>query len=117
MQAHFKGQVVIAHDGISGTATSSEIDCTGYNSLLVYVDLSSGGTPNWTITVQGCMTSGGTFVDWYEIMSTGLVQMSSGALTADTGFTFRGVPDYVKIVATENSGTGTCTVKTQPVNA
>ena len=112
-----KGEVTTPHNAISATAPSNEIDCSGFNALFVHVDLSATGTPDWTITIQGSPASGGTFVDLYELASGGsYVQMSSGALTTDRAFIFKGMPDFVKIVATENAGTGTCTVKVQPMN-
>ena len=111
-----KGNVTTAHSAITATATSAKINCKGYNALLVLVDLSATGTPNWTITVNGAMGEQETAVAWNQIDNASVVAMSSGALTADAGFTFIGVPDWVTITATENSGTGTCTVKVQPFN-
>ena len=107
------GNITTAHSAIAATATSAEIALGDYPSIYVEVDVGATGTPNWTITVTGSLTSGGTFVALTDVNN---VAMSTGALTADGGETFRGCPSYIKIVATENSGTGTCTVKVMPVN-
>lgn len=113
-----KGNVTTAHSAIAATATSAKIDCRGYNALLVLVDLGATGTPNWTITFTGSPTEQGTYAAIYKHKDDGtLVAVSSGALTADTCFVITGgLPDNVKVVATENSGTGTCTVTVQPCN-
>jgi hypothetical protein len=42
--------------------------------------------------------------------------LATGALTASRTLLLKGVGQWVKVVPTENSGTGTATVKLQPVN-
>jgi hypothetical protein len=111
-----RGDVTLAHDTVSSTATSAAVSCVGYNCLLVAVTLSAGGSPNWTITVNGAFNADDTAIPWNQISGGSLVAMTSGALTTSKGFLFTGVPDYVTITATENSGTGTCAVEVQPVN-
>lgn len=108
-----KGGIVTAHDSITATATSVEVDCRGYNSLLLQVNLSD--SCNWTFKVQGCMTSGGTFVDCYEA-NTGAMALMSYQCNASRIFVFKGIPDYIKIVATEDADGATVTVKVQPLN-
>lgn len=110
-----KGAVTTAHSTIAETATSAEIDCRGFNSLQVYVGPFSAAE-NWTFKVRGCMTSGGTFVDWYELANTGVMTLMSHQCNAAMGFPFRGIPDYVKIVATRDGGASTVSVIAQPYN-
>lgn len=109
-----KGSVTTAHNAITATATSAEINCVGYNAVLVYVTISD--TYNWTFKVQGCPTTGGTFVDWYELANTGSMAAMSYQCNASRGFIFKGLPDYIKIVATEDQDGATVTVKAQPLN-
>lgn len=109
-----KGGVVTAHSAITATATSSEIDCSGFNAVLVEASLS--GAYNWTFKVQGCLQSGGTFVDCYEQANTGSMVAMSYQTNASKIFLFKGIPDYIKIVATEDADGATVTVKVQPLN-
>ena len=109
-----KGGVTTAHAAITVTATSAEIDCRGYNAVLIEASLSA--TFNWTFKGQGCMTSGGTFVDLYEQANTGTMTLMSYQCNASRMFLFKGIPDYIKIVATEDEDGATVTVKVQPLN-
>ena len=111
----FGSGVTVAHNSITGTATSAEIDCRGYNSLLVEVSVSIA-TKLWTFKVQGSLLSGGTFVDGYELSNTGIMTVMSYQTNASKGFVFRGIPSFVKIVATEDEDGATCTVRVQPLN-
>ena len=110
-----KGGVVTVHSAIADTATSDEVDCRGYNAILVEAGVFSAAE-NWTFKVQGCMVSGGTFVDWYEQANTGVMTLMSYQCNAARGFIFKGIPDYVKIVATRDGGASAVTVKAQPLN-
>lgn len=109
-----KGSVITAHNAITATATSAEIDCRGYNAALVEVVLSAA--KNWTFKVQGCMVSGGTFVDVHELANTGSMAAMSYQTDASKMFVFKGIPDYIKIVATKDVDGATVTVKAQPCN-
>lgn len=110
-----KGAPVTAHSAITATATSDEIDCRGFNAILIETTVTVAAS-NWTIKVQGCMVSGGTFLDWYELANTGTMTLMSYQFNASRGFVFRGIPDWVKIVATEDVDGATVTVKAQPLN-
>lgn len=103
-----KGSVTTAHSAITDTATSSEVDCTGYNGLIVHATMSD--SKEWVVKVTGCPATGGTFVDCYDAGT----QMT---LTSDVGkcVLWKGVPEFIKIVAMENADGGSCTVKVQPV--
>lgn len=108
-----KGAVTTAHSAITATATSTEIDCTGYNTISVECTISGMGTGStWQIDVIGCAVSGGTFLVVYDDAHT-LMQVSEMG-TSQT-HTFRGVPNYTEITATL-SGTGTITIKVTPFN-
>ena len=108
-----KGAVTTAHSAITDTATSAEIDCRGYNSLLVHF-VSDANDKTWTISVLGAMSSGLTFVPLLD-KATGL---AVSEITTDISgfFVISNIPDYVKIVATEVDDGATVTVKVQPFN-
>ena len=108
-----KGAITTAHSAITETATSAEIDCRGYNSLLVHF-VSDASDKTWTISVEGAMGSGLTFVPLLD-KATGL---AASEITTDISgyFTISNIPDYVKIVATEVDDGATVTVKVQPFN-
>ena len=110
-----KGAVTLAHSAITGTATSTAIDCRDFNSVLVDVDISVLAK-NWTFSVQGSLLSTGTFKDWYEQANTGVMTLMSYQTSASKGFVFKGIPDYIKVVATEDEDGATCTVRVQPLN-
>lgn len=107
------GAVTVAHSAITDTATSEEIDCRGYNSLLVHF-VSDSAILTWTISVQGAMGSGLTFVPLLD-KATGL---AASEITTDISgfFVISNIPDYVKIVATEVDDGATVTVTVQPFN-
>jgi hypothetical protein len=108
----YKGNVITVHSAITATATSDPVDCRGYNALLVFFDTSAAN--NWTIKVQGAPTRSGTYADCYEQANTGTMTLMSYQLNADRVFLFKGIPDWVKIVATEDVDGSTVTVKVQP---
>jgi hypothetical protein len=110
-----KGGFITAHSAIVATTTSNEINCSGYNSILVEVSI-SGAVANWTFKVQGSFLSGGTFIDCYELANTGVMTLMSYQTDSSKIFVFRGIPDYIKIVAIEDVNGATATVKVQPFN-
>jgi hypothetical protein len=109
-----KGLVTTAHSAISATATSVPINCEGYNAILVSVDFSAA--QNWTFKVQGSLTENGNYFDVYELANTGSMAAMSYQTDADKIFLFKGIPDWIKIVATEDVDGATVTVKVQPLN-
>ena len=106
-----KGQPIVANRAKTATATSNVINCSGYNSLLVHW-VSSATDKTWTIQVLGSTASNGTFVEW--ITSAG----ASNLYTTDISgfFIVQGIPDYIKIVATEVDDGATITCTVQPFN-
>ena len=100
-----------AHSAITATATSAVINCSGYNSLLVHW-VSSLTDKTWTIQVLGATTSDGTYVEW--ITSAG----TSNLYTTDISgfFIVQGIPDFIKIVATEVDDGATVSCIVQPFN-
>ena len=108
-----KGVVTTAHSAITGTATSEEIDCRGYNSLLVHF-VSDMTDKTWTISITGAMGSSLTFVPLLD-KTTGLI---ASEITTDISgfFVISNVPDYVKVVCTEMDDGATITCKVQPFN-
>jgi hypothetical protein len=109
-----KGAVTLAHSAIDATATSAVINCEGYNGILIHAIFS--GAANWTIKVQGSLTENGTYSDIYELANTGTMTAMSYQTNASKVFVFKGVSDFVKIVATEDVSGQTLTVYAQPIN-
>ncbi|MEW5803133.1 MAG: hypothetical protein AB1847_13630 [bacterium] len=113
-----KGGVVVAHDAIAATATSSEIDCRGFNTISVECTVSNISSGNWVIEILGVAMSGGTFGNCYAPKDDGtFVQQKTPTLTANgnTTYYFRGIPNYVKIKAIRTTD-GTLTCKVTPMN-
>lgn len=109
-----KGPVIVAHSAIAATATSDKISCVGFNAVLVEFDIS--GAANWTISIQGSLTKNGTYANCYELANTGSMAQMSYQTNADKVFLFKGVPDWIKVVATEDADGQTVTVRVQPLN-
>lgn len=109
-----KGAITIAHNAITATATSAEIDCRGFNSLLVHW-VSSATDKTWVISITGATGSGLTFVPLLD-KTTGL---AASEITTDISgfFVISNIPDYIKIVATETDDGATVTCKVQPFNS
>lgn len=107
-----KGGIVVAHNAITTTAQSVEINCSGFNSMRVHVTVSGSGTVD--VSAQTAPVSGGTYVDSYN--ENGVTQQKVSAIaTPGKSFTIAGIGDYVKITATI-TGTATVTVNVLPFN-
>ncbi len=109
-----KGGITVAHNAITATATSAEIDCRGFNTISVEMACSAFSSGNWAAAIHGCAITGGTFGACYSPKDDGtFVAQAIAAISTNgnTTYYFRGVPNYVKIVATRTTdGTLTCTV-------
>jgi hypothetical protein len=106
-----KGQITTAHaTGTAATATSNIIRTKGNNAVLVKVDISGSGA--WTIALTGALEDTGAFASLYDANGNA---MGTGSKTTSGCYLFVGVPELIKIVATEDSGTATVTVKVQPI--
>lgn len=109
-----KGGITVAHSAITATTTSAEIDCRGFNAISVEMACSAFTDGNWVAAIHGCAVSGGTFGACYSPKDDGtFVAQATPAISANgnTTYYFRGIPNYVKIVATRTTdGTLTCTV-------
>jgi hypothetical protein len=106
-----KGLITTVHSAITATATSAEIDVTGFNAVLVSVLITGTGT--WKADVQGRFDATGTVMDIYDNSDN---QLTTGNLTASRMKLFVAVPNFIKIVATEVVDGATCTVRIQPLN-
>jgi hypothetical protein len=106
-----KGSTTLALNGVLVSQYSNDISCKGYNACLVSVNLS--GTGIWNISIQGKFTSDGTYMDLYDNNGN---QASFGNISTNMLRTFIGMPDFIKIVATEITDGSTLTVKVQPIN-
>ena len=110
-----KGNVTPLFTDLAATATSGRIDCRGYNAILIDVEFS--GAANWTFKLQGSLTEHGTYKDLYEQENTGAMTLMSYQCNGSRMFLFKGIPDWVKIVATEDVEGQSVTIKVQPLNA
>ena len=105
-----KGAVTVAHNAISATALSSEIDTKGFNAIIIETVVTVAAKL-WTVKVQGCLSSGGTFADCYD----GSTLMSSQTNSTKIVI-WKGLPPFIKINANEDEDTGKCTVRYQLIN-
>ena len=108
---YYKGNVIVAHNAIDATATSTEIGIAGYSAVLVSIIINGVGT--WKIDIQGRLNVNGTIADIYDNND---VQLTTGNITASRMKLFVAVPELIKIVATEVVNGATCTVTVQPLN-
>ncbi len=106
-----KGIEKTAHSAITATATSEYFNMIGYSLLLIETDFTAG-SGTWEVSVLGCLTETGTYVPWNE----GTAELSTGSLTADSGNAFKGIPNFIKILATESVDGATITVRVQAFN-
>lgn len=109
-----KGAWQKVHSAITATATSSAINCEGYNAILIQNSIS--GAANWTYSLTGSFTENGEYSALYEQANTGSMAAMSYQTNAGSMFLFKGVPDWVKVVATEDAGAETVSVWAQPIN-
>lgn len=117
LASKWKGSVTAAHSTITATTTSGEIDCRGFNSILVECAVSAITTGNWVVDVQGTLETGGTVGDCYDLNVATATKLTTGSINANGNsvYLFRGIPDFVKIKATRTTD-GTLTCKVQPLN-
>lgn len=106
-----KGAVTVAHNAIIATATSSEIDCRGFNALDIQFEVTAG-SGKWDIETTGAAISGGTFKSQFV----GSTKAKRLGLTANTGFILPISMNYCKIVATEIDNGATVTIRVTPLN-
>lgn len=99
---------------VVATTTSNEIDARGFNAVLIKITLDAAA--NWTTKLQGCFESGGTFVDLYEQANTGAMAQMSYQCNSSRMILFKGIPDYIKIVATEDADGAKYSAEVQLLN-
>lgn len=115
-----KGAVTTAHNAISASADSSEINCTGFNALLVQCSVSDITSGNWVVEVKGCLETGGSVgsIIYPQDNASPALTMKhiSPAMDANGVYVmvFKGIPNFVKIAATRTTD-GTLTCKVQPI--
>lgn len=110
-----KGSVVTAHNAITAPATSAAIDCTGYNAVLVDVNVTAFSSGSITVLVQGAVDGSGAYGKCYGYSGSGTTSELSAAFSTVVRrvHTFWCVPDSIKIDVS-GTFTGTLTVKVQP---
>lgn len=109
-----KGAVSTVLNGIQANSTSLEIDCSGFNAILVSANFTAGaGVGYFNISLQGKFEAGGTYMDLYDNNDN---KLETGSITANRIKLFAAVSDFVKVVATEVTDGATVTVKVQPIN-
>lgn len=112
---------VIAHNAITATATSIEIDCRGYNSVRIEIEVTAiAGGGIWTPTITASEISGGTFGTIYNyILDTWtLLELPALSTVVKRIYIIKGgIPNFIKITETLSVGTGTVTVSVVPFNS
>jgi hypothetical protein len=106
---------VVAHDEIVETTTSGIIDMHGMNSALVQINVTVA-EKLWTVSVLGSIKADGTYAPWYEQTNTGTMTLMSYQTETSKGFVFRGVPNFIKLLATEDESGATVSVLCQPID-
>lgn len=96
------------------TTTSGPLDAHGKNAVLVKIVLS--GTANWTISVQGAFNRNDTYIDLYELANTGAMAKMTYQTNSSKMILFKGIPNWIKIVATEDVDGETCSIDVQFIN-
>lgn len=110
----YKSKPVTAHSSITATATSVPICAEGKNAVLIQFITSAAN--NWTIKLTGSFTKHGTYTDLYELANTGAMAQMLYQLNSNKMFLFKGIPNWIKIVATEDADGSTVSVYAQLLN-
>lgn len=97
------------------TTTSAAIDARGKNAVLLKITIADA-EQNWTVKLTGSFTKTGTYVDLYELANTGSMAQMSYQTNSSKMILFKGIPDYIKIVATEDVTGAKCSVEVQLLN-
>jgi hypothetical protein len=114
INAIVKGSKITAITATDATKTSDPIDARGYNAVLLKITLS--GAANWTVKLQGAFSRNDTYADIYEQANTGSFVAMSHQTNASKMILFKGIPDYIRVVATEDVNGQTCSVDVQLLN-
>ena len=102
----YKGTVENAIPALTaGTTTSVAKHSKGHNALIVFANIT--GTGAWTIKIQGATSKNGTYLDLYDQNGN---QVTTGSISGDRAQFFVGLPNYFKIVATEDTNGATIQV-------
>jgi len=109
-----KGGIVVTHNAITATATGDEIDCRGFNGIIVECAVSAITSGNWVVEVLGCAVSGGIFGRSYD-SGGGEIKTPELNVNETVNFAFVDISNYVKIKATRTTD-GTLTCKITPYN-
>jgi hypothetical protein len=99
----------------AATTTSMPIDARGKNAVLLKINI-EGAAANWTVKLQGSFTRNGTYLDLYEQANTGNMVVMSHQTNASMMILFKGIPDWIKVVATEDEAGAKCSVDVQLLN-
>lgn len=120
------GGIVTAHSAITATATSTEIDCRGFNSVIIEVETTnvSSSDKTWTPTITGSCVSGGTFGQIFKDISGTQTALTLPTIAFGAGNVKQiyviqgGIPSFLKITETlaGSNGTSAVTVKAVPFN-
>jgi hypothetical protein len=106
-----RGNVKTIFSAIEETTTSSEIQLSGYNAVMVSCDIAGAGT--WKVDIKGRFDVNGAVMDLYDNNDNPL---TTGNITADRMKLFLVAPEFITIVATEVATGSTLTLRIQPMN-
>lgn len=114
INAIVKGSKIAAIATTDATKTSDPIDARGFNAVLLKITLS--GAANWTVKLTGALNRNDAYVDIYEQANTGSFVAMSHQTNASKMILFKGIPDWIRVVATEDADGQTCAVEVQLLN-
>ena len=109
-----KGTPITLMSEVTATTTSAPIDARGKNAVLVKITLS--GAANWTISLEGAFKRNDTYVALWEQANTGNMAAMSHQTNASKMILFKGIPDYIKVKATEDVDGQKCSIEIQLLN-
>jgi len=110
-----KGAVTQVFTDVIVSGQSALIDCTGFNALMVGIQVSDSPVTGMDLQVNGLTTlDTGTQTYWANIMDVSGVIMQTNGIKQNIVRSYRGVPDkvFLNLIRTD----GTFNIFVQPVN-
>lgn len=91
---------------ITATKTSNVQHARGHNAMILFVEFVTG-SGTFSVKVQGGTPNNAAFIDVYKEDGNA---MTIASATASKAIVLKGIPEYFKIVATEDSNGATINV-------
>ena len=96
------GGTTLAHNAITATTTSTEIDCRGFKNVRVSCEVTAISSATWTPSITGSENSGGTFGSIYrDIAGTFTAySMPAQSVIGKNIYVIQNIPNFIKITKT-----------------